>query len=376
MDRPLCQSSRGYCSSILNFQFSISYDMNTIFDLIRLPFRKDKELFSALHNLTGIWPRKIEYYKLALMHRSMGNRNEKGRPLNNERLEFLGDAMLDAAVGDIVYRHFEGKREGFLTNARSKLVQRETLGKLANEMGLLDMIQHHDHRRTHNSYMGGNAFEALVGAIYLDHGYDAVMYFLRERILGRYIDLDRMAYKEVNFKSKLLEWSQKNRVRLEFRMNKQGTDKQGSPTFAYQVMIEGVAGEEGRGFSKKESQQEASRLTLQRLKKEPQFIDAIFSAKSERTKMEETPVSVAPDAEKPKADDFLIKSDSKPMPQSRQSQQTDKAPKAEEGPFAEKSPIAEEDTEFDLSDVSLDGPDREDIIARAEAEAYQQAGKG
>jgi ribonuclease-3 len=387
--------------------------MNSLIDIIRLPFRKDKELFSALHDLTGIWPRNIEHYKLALMHRSMGNRNDKGRPLNNERLEFLGDAMLDAAVGEIVYRHFEGKREGFLTNARSKLVQRETLGKLAAEMGLLDLIQHHDQRRSHNSYMGGNAFEALVGAIYLDHGYDAVMYFFRERILGRYIDLDRMAYKEVNFKSKLLEWSQKNRVRMEFRLDKQSVDKQGSPTFVYQVMLEGVAGEQASGFSKKESQQEACRLTLQRLKKEPQFIDAIFSAKSERTKMEEMPVTAAPDAEQPGADDFLIKAEGKAAikreqmkarfqsAEHEQARQNDKAAikrepmkarfqsaeheQARQNDKATQQPTkprqtanaqqSDEDKDFDLSDITLDGPDREDIIARAEAEAYLQAGK-
>ena len=362
--------------------------MNSLIDIIRLPFRKDKELFSALHDLTGIWPRNIEHYKLALMHRSMGNRNDKGRPLNNERLEFLGDAMLDAAVGEIVYRHFEGKREGFLTNARSKLVQRETLGKLAAEMGLLDLIQHHDQRRSHNSYMGGNAFEALVGAIYLDHGYDAVMCFFRERILGRYIDLDRMAYKEVNFKSKLLEWSQKNRVRMEFRLDKQSVDKQGSPTFVYQVMLEGVAGEQASGFSKKESQQEACRLTLQRLKKEPQFIDAIFSAKSERTKMEEMPVTAAPDAEQPGADDFLIKAEGKAAikreqmkarfqsAEHEQARQNDKATQQPTKPRqTANAQQSDEDKDFDLSDITLDGPDREDIIARAEAEAYLQAGK-
>jgi len=370
--------------------------MNSIIDLIRLPFRKDKELYTALHDLTGVWPRKIEHYKLALMHKSMRSRNEKGKPLNNERLEFLGDAMLDAVVGEIVYRHFEGKREGFLTNARSKLVQRETLGRLAEEMGLNQLIQHQDQKRSHNSYMGGNAFEALVGAIYLDHGYDAVKTFFEQRILGNYIDLDRMAYKEVNFKSKLIEWSQKNKVKLEFRMKKQGMDKQGSPTFAYQVFLEGVAGEEGRGFSKKESQQLAAKTTLQRLKKEPQLIDAIFTAKSERTKMEEMPVSAAPDTTEPRKDAFLIKpqdpvsaaTDSPDNPDTpvaapgdtpagrRTPKRTPKAadPANHQNPAADRqnpAASATPDPDFDLSDITLDGEDREDVIAKAEAAAYQ-----
>ncbi len=107
--------------------FSRSMLNNNLIDRIKLPFRKEKELFSSLYGIMGFYPRRIEYYKLALMHKSVARRNAKGKPLNNERLEFLGDAVLDAVVGDIVYRHFEGKREGFLTNARSKLVQRDTL---------------------------------------------------------------------------------------------------------------------------------------------------------------------------------------------------------------------------------------------------------
>ena len=102
--------------------------LKDIIDHIRLPFRKEKELFSSLYDIMGFYPRQIDYYKQALLHKSVRRRNDKGKPLNNERLEFLGDAILDAAVGDIVYRHFQGKREGFLTTTRSKRVRRETIG--------------------------------------------------------------------------------------------------------------------------------------------------------------------------------------------------------------------------------------------------------
>ena len=185
----------------------------------------------------------------------------------------------------------------------------------------------------------------------------------------------------MNFKSKLLEWAQKNRVKLEFRMNKQGMDKEGSPTFAYQVFLEGVAGEEGKGFSKKESQQLASKATLQRLKKEPQFIDAIFTAKSERTQMEEMPVSAAPDTTEPRKDAFLIKpqeQDNNKQPQAsddtrpankRKARRQAKGTTPDSGQdTAEDSP---KDNDFDLSDITLEGKDREDVIARAEAAAYQ-----
>ena len=257
--------------------YSRSMRLNNIIDRIKLPFRKEKELFSSLYAILGFYPRNIEYYKMALMHKSIRKRNDKGKPLNNERLEFLGDAILDAAVGYIVYRHYEGKREGFLTNTRSKLVSRETLGKLANEIGLGNLLLSAGHSTSHNSYVEGNAFEALVGAIYLDRGYEACLEFFEKRILGKYIDIDKVAFKEVNFKSKLLEWSQKNRVRMEFRMLKQKKDENGSPVFSFQVMLEGVEGERGTGYSKKEAQQLLSlwmlssrpRLIVRRWRKSP-----------------------------------------------------------------------------------------------------------
>ena len=336
--------------------YSRSMRLNNIIDRIKLPFRKEKELFSSLYAILGFYPHNIEYYKMALMHKSIRKRNDKGKPLNNERLEFLGDAILDAAVGYIVYRHYEGKREGFLTNTRSKLVSRETLGKIANEMGLGSLLLSASHSTSHNSYVEGNAFEALVGAIYLDRGYDACLEFFEKRILGKYVDLDKVAFKEVNFKSKLLEWSQKNRVRMEYRMLKQKKDDNGNPIFSFQVVLEGIEGEQGTGFSKKEAQQEASRDTLQRLKREPQFVDAIFAAKTERTKMEESPAMAVPDTEQEQ--DFII-------PQDHQ-----------EEPVAEtlSQPAEPTEPEFDLSDITATPKEksREEIIAEAEAAAFAE----
>ena len=345
-----------------------------IIDRLKLPFRKEKELFSSLYNIMGFYPHNIQYYKTALTHKSTGEKGANGKPLNNERLEFLGDAMLDAVVGHIVYEHFEGKREGFLTNTRSKLVSRESLGKLADEMGLTELIHSNSSRRSHNSYMAGNAFEALVGAIYLDQGYDAVNRFMKKRILKEMINIDKVAYKEVNFKSKLLEWTQKNRVRMEFRMLKQGKDDKGSPIFGFVVVIEGVEGEKGQGYSKKEAQQIASKETLQRLRREPQFIDAIFQAKSERTKMEEEPTMAAPNLEAEKTD-FIIETHEAQEPHEshkpHETHESHKTNKAHEPAKPEQAPSSDND-EFDLSDIThqVDEPSREDIIAAAEAAAY------
>ena len=335
-----------------------------IIDRIRLPFRKEKELYSSLYQIMGLYPHNISYYKMALMHKSVMHRNKKGKPVNNERLEFLGDAILDATVGDIVYHHFSGKREGFLTNTRSKLVQRDTLNKLANELGINKLILSSGHTISHNSYMGGNAFEALVGALYLDRGYDACMVFLKERILKQMINIDKVAYKEVNFKSKLIEWSQKNRIKLNFKLLEEAKDKDGSPVFSYQIILEGIEGCSGKGFSKKESQQKASKDTLHKLKKEPQFIDQVFAAKAERTKMEEQPTQAIPDTNTNQ--DFMVNSIAEAHTEETQ-ETVYTEPISTEIESVDNTPYTDE---FDLSDISAKEKSREEIIAAAEQAAF------
>lgn len=326
-----------------------------------------------MYDIIGFYPHHIDYYKTALMHKSMYHRNAKGKPVNNERLEFLGDAILDAVVGDIVYQHFPGKREGFLTNTRSKLVQRETLNRLAQEMGINQLILSNGHSSSHNNYMGGNAFEALVGAIYLDRGYDACMRFMQYRILSQMINIDKVAYKEVNFKSKLIEWTQKNRVKMEFKLTRQDKDKNGSPIFNYTVMLEGVEGCSGTGFSKKESQQLASKLTLEQLRKKPQFIDQVFAAKTNRTKMEEEPVQTVPDTEV--KDDFIIvssKTGEKQPADSGEQRPARHATRRRTSGDVESEKQVSSDDEFDLSDISARAQSREEIIAAAEAAAWEE----
>lgn len=331
---------------------------------MRLPFSKDKELRAALYEIFGFYPHRIQFYKLALMHKSVTRRNEKGKPLNNERLEFLGDAILDAIVGAIVYRHFEGKREGFLTSTRSKIVQRDTLNRLATEMGITQLIKFGKHTPSHNSYMGGNAFEALVGAMYLDRGYEACMRFMEKRILSQLINIDKVAYKEINFKSKLIEWCQKNKVKLDFKLLEQSREGKNSPIFKYQVLIEGLEGGVGEGYSKKESQQLASKITLQQLKRKPQFIDAVFTAKGNRTKMEEEPVLTVPDTEQ--KTDFIIP----------QAKDEGTAPVYSDKVEEKKVVVKEkkEADEFDFSDIQATPKEvtSEDIIAASMAEAYKE----
>ena len=236
---------------------------SNIKDRIRLLFRKDRESYLRFYKMLGFYPKDISIYEQALLHKSLSVKSEKGRLLNNERLEFLGD-------------------EGFLTNTRSKIVQRETLNRLAIEIGLDKLIKYTARQSSHNSYMCGNAFEALVGAIYLDRGYRACKYFMEHRIIGPYINLEKISRKEVNFKSKLIEWSQKNRFEVTFELITQSHDQGYNPTFESEVLVEGISGGKGTGYSKKESQQMAARVALGKIKNDSGFIECIFAAKTAR----------------------------------------------------------------------------------------------
>ena len=251
-------------------------------DKIRLLFRKDRESYLCFYRMMGFYPHDIRIYEQALLHKSSSVKTDKGVLLNNERLEFLGDAILDAVVGDIVYQKFEGKREGFLTNTRSKIVSRESLNRIAEQIGLSKLVKFTARHSAHNSYMNGNAFEALVGAIYLDRGYEYCKYFMEHRIIGPYINLNKVSRKEVNFKSKLIEWSQKNKVEMTFELVEQSVDEFNSPVFETEVMLEGVHAGRGKGYSKKESQQLAAHETLNKIKKDAGFVDSVLAAKALR----------------------------------------------------------------------------------------------
>ena len=268
--------------------------LSNLLDRIKLHFQKDSELRKALHGMLGFYPRNLEIYRIALAHKSHVYRNRKGRSFNNERLEFLGDAILEAVVSDIVFHRFERRSEGFLTSTRSKIVQRSSLNRLAKEIGLERLLQVPSQRRGHNSNIGGNAFEALVGAIYLDRGYKTCQWFVENKIVGCLLDIENVANKEVNFKSKLLEWTQKNRVQVDFENEETLDEKNDSPLFNSTILLEGLTAGEGRGYSKKESQQRASRDALTRLRRDPLFVESIFDEKSKRISMEATLIYAPP----------------------------------------------------------------------------------
>lgn len=319
-----------------------------LIERIKLPFKKNKKLYSSLYKILGFYPIRIKYYEQALLHKSSSIKKE-GNWVNNERLEFLGDAILDAVVGDIVFRHFKGKKEGFLTNTRSKIVQRETLNKLAVEIGLDKLIISSSHSSSHNSYMCGNAFEALVGAIYLDRGYGCCKKFIEKRILSRLINLDKVAYKEVNFKSKLIEWAQKNHVTITFDLLEQTTEGSSTPVFVSQVLLEDVVCCKGKGYSKKESQQGAAKETLSALKTNSKLLHEILERRDNRNRNDLPELSRLP------------------VDMTEQIQQE-----------SEKTDVSvntvETQGEFDLSDISirLRNKTKEEIVSAAETAAFQE----
>ena len=250
---------------------------------IRLFKLKNKEPYLSFYNILGFYPNDISLYEQAFIHRSIIS-PQKGKQGNNERLEFLGDAILDAIIADVVYKHFPNKREGFLTNTRSKIVQRESLNNIALELGLDKKVTSIPYATTHHKYMYGNALEALIGAIYLDMGYEHCCKFMEERIINKYLSLDKLASREVNFKSRLLEWGQKEKLNIIYELIETFNDKEGKPVFQTSVSIEGTPLGIGIGNTKKESQQHAAKTVLRKIHKDKEVQQLIENIKQQQSK--------------------------------------------------------------------------------------------
>lgn len=255
-----------------------------LYKKIRLLRIKGKEPYSSIYNIVGFYPENLQLYEQAFLHKSSSIEAGDGKWMNNERMEFLGDAVLDAIVADIVYRYFYNKREGFLTNTRSKIVQRETLNRVAVEIGLDKMVVYSTKIISHNNHMYGNALEALIGAIYLDQGYDVCYRFINEMIIKRFVNLDEIARKEVNFKSNLIEWGQKNKLDLRFELIESFCDNDGNPVFQTGIMLSDVQIGVGIGYSKKESQQNAAKMAIKKLRQDKDFQTFVSELKKKRSK--------------------------------------------------------------------------------------------
>ncbi|MFB6343314.1 ribonuclease III [Saccharicrinis sp. FJH62] len=226
--------------------------------------KKEKSFSFVIQELTGFKPNDPDIYDLAFIHKSTSIKQKNGRHANNERLEFLGDAILDAIVADIIYVNYPNRNEGFLTSARAKLVSRNTLNSLAEDLGLEKLVKTTSNNP--NTNIPGNTLEALIGAIYLDQGYNNCKNFVETRLYKKLDEMKNMVRKDSNYKSLLLEWSQKNRKEITFSLVKEVINKHNVPTFYTQVLINDELYADGTGTSKKESHQDAAKKAIQALK--------------------------------------------------------------------------------------------------------------
>ena len=206
----------------------------------------------------GFIAHNIELYKLALIHKSASVVLEDGTHINNERLEYLGDAVIESVTSEYLFIEFPDKNEGFLTQLRSKMVSRQTLNEVAKRIGLDDYVITHSSNNLSQKHIYGDAFEAMVGAIYLDQGYDFVNRLLINHIFVKYIKVDNLLVEETDFKSRLIEWCQKNHHSIHFQTANDKTYSSSHPFFYSKVLIDGIEVGYGAGDSKKEAEQRAS----------------------------------------------------------------------------------------------------------------------
>ena len=230
-------------------------------------FSREKHLYQAIKNIFGFYPRNIFQYRLAFLHKSASEASLKGTKINNERLEFLGDAILDAVTADYLFKTFPTKGEGFLTEMRSKIVSRVQLNKLSQKLGLDKLIRLDPNSSNIYRSCQGDAFEALVGAMYLDRGYAFTHYILIERIIKHYFNINELATLEVNFKSRIIEWAQRERKQINFNIVEEtgsGYKKQ----YVIEIMVDNVPLSRGQDFSIKSAEQNAAEKAWLNLTKE------------------------------------------------------------------------------------------------------------
>lgn len=227
-----------------------------------------KEFYLFLKSLLGHAPGHLNIYETALIHKSASKLDSQKKLVNNERLEYLGDAILGAVIAEFLYNRFPNQDEGFLTQMRSKLVNRSFLTELTFQIGLNRFIKSNTNNTAENSHIYGDAFEALIGALYLDKGYSTTKEFITKKVLKNYVNLNEIQNTNLNFKSQLIEWSQKNKREINFETTEHLTGDSRNPSFI--TLITSAEQESigrGEGNSKKESQQNASQKAMDYLKK-------------------------------------------------------------------------------------------------------------
>ncbi len=225
----------------------------------------EKRLSKSIKNLFGFRPRNLRLFELALCHKASPQKTFNGQNLNNERLEYLGDAVLSSVVADFLYRKYPLQNEGFLTEMRSRLVSRSRLNRLAVKMGIDKLIFNgSDYNRTASKSIYGDTFEALIGAVYIDRGYKFTRKVILRRIIDLHLDIEEIEKTESNFKSRILEYIQREKMNLEFKVIDEigeGYKKQ----YLVELFIEGDAVSRGQDFSIKGAEQVAAQRACEKI---------------------------------------------------------------------------------------------------------------
>ena len=217
----------------------------------------NKEFYQSIRNIFGFYPGNVYLYKLALRHKSATKKKINGLKINNERLEYLGDAILGAVVADFLFKKFPYKSEGFLTQMRSKIVSRSSLNKLSLKLGLEKLILSDADPNYRPKSAGGDAFEALVGAIYIDKGYYFTRNIIIQRIINVHFDIEYLIESEISYKSRILEWAQKEKREISFEVVEEIGEKQ-NKQFKVAVILDGKTIAESIDYSIKGAEKIAS----------------------------------------------------------------------------------------------------------------------
>lgn len=222
-------------------------------------FSPNRQLLHQLEHLLGFKPDYLPYYELALMHRSQLDETQ----YNNERLEFLGDAILGAIIAEYLFKKYPLQDEGFLTELRSRIVRRETLNNVAMRMGLNKLVQYNQNDKgLGRSHIFGNALEALIGAVYLDKGFIKTKSFILKEFIKSYVDVDTLEVTDKNYKNKLLSWAQRNGHVISFETLEEKTE--GSrKLFSIGILLDNELIATGNGYNKKDAGQVAAQKALE-----------------------------------------------------------------------------------------------------------------
>ncbi len=217
----------------------------------------DRELIHNIKNIFGFYPGNVFLYTLAFRHKSVAEEVHEGAKNSNERLEYLGDAILSSVVAEYLFKLFPYKDEGFLTKMRSKMVSRAQLNSLALKLGISEMVNATTDKGSKPKSINGDAFEALIGAIYLDKGYKFTQNIIINRIYKPLIDIDELEQTETNYKSRLIEWSQKEKIKIEFKHSTEN-GKSSKKIHCIDLFVDGKMIAKSKDFSIKAAEQSAA----------------------------------------------------------------------------------------------------------------------